>query len=304
MSLARVDLNLLLVFDAVMIERNVTRAAQRLGMTQPAVSNALGRLRLTVKDDLFVRATDGMRPTPRASDLSVPIRECLQHLEICLDQAGFDPLTTNRTFRIGMSEYSSALMLERISLRLRAEAPKARLHTMPLTHLNLTEWLDSGDIDLAISPRVLSGDVYRMQPLFGDNFMVAMRRDHPLAARPLDLDGYCGAEHILISMSGNTSSPVEEVVRATGRSRNIVLTVNHFLLALKMAGDTDMLLTAPGKLIGHYQGEYGLHVAPSPIDVPFGETRMTWHVRLGSHPALDWFRAMVAEECSVLVGSL
>lgn len=297
MNLAGVDLNLLLVFDAVMAERNVTRAAARLGMTQPAVSNALNRLRLTVKDELFLRGSDGMRPTPRALELSTPIRECLQRLEQALDPADFDPATTTRTFRVGMPEYFSALMLQQMVCRMRREAPHANLHTMPLTRLNATELLDNGDVDMVCTPRRELDDTYRRQDLFQDRFMVAMSRKHPLANKPLTLEDFCSADHLLISLTGDTQSPVDDALHRQGCHRRVMLTVNQFLVAFGIAGRTDLLLTCPGAILRRYRDAYGLVLKELPVEVPMAPMQLLWHARLGNHPALDWFRALVAELC-------
>lgn len=297
MNLAGVDLNLLLVFDAVMTERNVTRAANILGMTQPAVSNALNRLRLTVKDELFLRGPDGMRPTPRALELALPIRESLQRLEQALDPADFDPATTTRIFRVGMAEYFAALLLQKLVCRMRTEAPHARLYTLPLTRLNVTERLDNGEVDVVFAPRLGLGDGYLSQELFPDEYLVAMRKDHPLAKGELTLQDFCDAEHVLITLTGDTQSPVDDALRQIGRRRRVVLTVNQFLVAFAVVGRQDMLITAPGAILRRYQEDYGLHLVKPPVEVVLSPMQILWHARLGNHPALDWFRALVVEVC-------
>lgn len=298
MNLAGVDLNLLLVFDAVMTERNVTRAANRLGMTQPAVSNALNRLRLTVKDELFLRGPDGMRPTPRALELALPIRESLQRLEQALDPQDFDPATTTRVFRAGMAEHFSALMLQKIIERMRREAPHAKLHTLPLTRLNVTERLDSGDVDVVFASRLDLEETYGRQQLYQDRFLVAMRRDHPLADQPLTLDAFCAAEHMLITLTGDTHSPVDDALHRAGCHRDVVVTVNQFLVAFGIAGQADLLLTGPGTMLRRYQDSYGLVLKELPVPVPVPPMQIIWHAGLGNHPAIDWFRAMVGELCT------
>ncbi len=297
MNLAGVDLNLLLVFDAVMAERNVTRAASRLGMTQPAVSNALNRLRLTVKDELFLRGPDGMRPTPRALELALPIRESLQRLEQALDPQDFNPATTTRIFRAGMAEHFSALMLQRIIQRMRRDAPNAKLYTLPLTRLNVTERLDNGDVDVVFAARLDLEETYGRQELFKDRFMVAMRKDHPLADKPLTLEDFCAAEHMLITLTGDTHSPVDDALHRQGCHRNVVLTVNQFLVAFGIAAQSDLLLTSPGTMLRRYQESFGLVLKELPVLVPVAPMQIIWHPGLGNHPAIEWFRALVGELC-------
>ncbi|HYG88529.1 MAG TPA: LysR family transcriptional regulator [Azospirillum sp.] len=297
MNLAGVDLNLLLVFDAVMSERNVTRAANRLGMTQPAVSNALNRLRLTVKDELFLRGPDGVRPTPRALELSMPVHESLQRLEHALDPVDFDPATTTRTFRIGMAEYFSALMLPKIVCRMRQEAPNAKLYTFPLTRLNVVERLEKGEVDIIVVPRRDMGETYRHQELLRDRFLVAMRKDHPLAGKPLTLEDFCSAEHVLITLTGDTLSPVDDALHRQNCTRRVVLTTNQFLVTFDIVSRTDLLLTCPGVIVRRYQDTYGLVLKELPVDVPLAPLQIIWHAGLGNHPAIDWFRALVAELC-------
>jgi DNA-binding transcriptional LysR family regulator len=238
MSFRTFDLNLLRVFDAVMTEQNLTRAAERLVTTQPAVSNALKRLRETLDDELLVRTAHGMKPTARAEELWPAVRQALSSLEAAIAPENFDVSETHATFRLAMADSTASLLLPRLMRAIKQEAPGLDIRMLPLTTRDPRAMLLQSDIDLAIGnfPGVvaqLSGgqssvSAIRHQRLYSSESVCIMRKDHPLAATELTVDSYCAAHHALVSFSGRAHGPADEALAAMGRQRRIALTVNQF----------------------------------------------------------------------------
>ena len=239
-SFRTLDLNLLRVFDEVMAERNLTRAAHNLAMTQPAVSNALRRLRESLGDELVRRAGYGVEPTPLALTLWPTVRDALQRLQESLAPGGFDPAQARQAFIITMADATAAKIVPGLIRLLQNEAPGVNLRVLPLTTRDPRDLLESGSADLAIghfpgvitelSANHLQEDSPRFlhQRLYDGEYVVVMRRGHPLAHAPLDLDSYCAARHLLVSFSGRPFGFVDEALAALSRQRRVVLTVNQF----------------------------------------------------------------------------
>lgn len=300
MNLAGIDLNLLLVFDAMMAERSVTRAAGRIGLSQPAMSNALNRLRHHLKDELFVRGADGMMPTPRAQELAEPIRNSLSDLEEALEAASFDPLTSDRTFNVGCNDYVTCTLIPLLAAYLSEHAPELRLRLYPTTG-NTLELLDSRAIDFGISALVDIPDRFDSLTLIEDSYLVVMRKDHPLADRKLDLQRYAAADHLLVSPRGDAYGFVDTELTKQGLTRNVRMTVNNFSSAPPILAASTMILTIPRRIAEIHAPLHDLHVAPCPVPstLDYSSAVVVWHRKLGTHPAHIWFRdalAAIAEE--------
>jgi DNA-binding transcriptional LysR family regulator len=215
------DLNLLIVFDAVMQERNVTRAGGKIGLSQPAVSHALSRLRHMLKDELFIRTPDGMVPTPRAEQLAAPLRRALNEMQLALEPETFVPQEANRLFVLALNNYAAVILAPSLLTAVISTAPRIRLDLRPTGLRDMPALLDRGELDLAIGTFEDAGERFAAAPLLEDSFVVAMRRDHPAARRELTAETLAGLSYLEISSSGEDSSFVDQWLGTRGLARNI-----------------------------------------------------------------------------------
>ncbi len=301
MNLAGIDLNLMLVFDAVMAERHVTKAGAKIGMSQPAVSNALNRLRYHLKDELFIRGSEGMRPTPRAEELAGPIRAALGELETALDPATFDPKTATRVFHLACSDFVVAVLIAPLMKRLAKEAPGIDLRIQP-TAGRMHEMLDVQEIDFAITAMGKIPDRFESLRLFDQTYVCLVRKGHALAGRPISLRAYADAAHLLVTPKGAAQGFVDEMLAEKGLTRRIALTVNQFAVAPSVAAQTDLVLTAPRQIAEIYAGPLHLDMQSCPVKVPpgYGNITMIWHRQLAQHPAHHWFRQTIEQVANSL----
>ncbi len=237
------DLNLLRVFDEVMAERSLTRAAHNLALTQPAVSNALRRLRDTLGDDLVRRSGHGIEPTPRALALWPTVREALHQLQQSLAPGPFDPASDTGTFVLAMADATAAELIPGLVGILENDAPNVSLRVVPLTTRDPRQLLEDGTADLAVgyfpaaladlTARAQAGEAvgFASQRLYDGRYVCVMRKGHPLARGPLTLNRFCAARHLLVSFSGRPYGFIDEALAALNRQRRIVLTVNQFFTA-------------------------------------------------------------------------
>jgi DNA-binding transcriptional LysR family regulator len=296
MNLAGFDLNLLLVFDAIMRERHVTRAGARIGMSQPAMSNALNRLRHHLKDELFVRTADGMRPTPRATELAGPVRDALETLEVTLDTAQFNPATAQRSFAIGGNDYAVATLMAVVMQQLEREAPGVTLRLVPSAGRTL-EMLDTQEIDFGLSA---FGDIperFGSTALIEDCYVLMMRKGHPLAKGKLSLERYAKARHLLVSPRGDAVGFVDKALATHGLTRQIAITINNFTAAPALLAGSDLIMAGPKRIAETYAPLYGLVTREAPFSGPreFASAVLVWHRRFANHPAHTWFREMLTE---------
>jgi DNA-binding transcriptional LysR family regulator len=314
LNFATLDLNLLRVFVALLEERSVTRAGARLHLTPSAISHALNRLRQMVRDDLFVRGPDGMRPTPRATEIGPRLRQALEGLEAAFAPVDFEPLTSERQFTIGGTDYFSSLLLPEILARTRAEAPRVELRLRPLDDIDVVGELDAGRLDLVVSSFRRVPERFASEPLWNDDFVVVLRRDHPAAAKRLTLATFAALPHLVIMLSSRASEAVDGVVAQhglelhrlaqdsavldaelakSGLRRRIYATVPHFLPAARILTDTDMVALMPRRLALRFQRVYPLIVKPQPHECSPFQVSAVWHARLGASAPLDWLRGVI-----------
>lgn len=304
MSFLTLDLNLLRVFDAVMSEQNLTRAATRLAMTQPAVSNALRRLREALGDDLLVRNAHGVTPTPRAEELWPAVRLALHALEEAITPQSFDLSEMHATFRFAMADSTAALVLPSLMREIKCHAPHLCIRLIPLMTRDPKPLLLQGEIDLAIGyfPGIaaqISGgqgafSAILHQRLYSGSYVCIMRRGHPLAESDFTLDDYCRAEHVLMSFSGKAHGLVDEVLSRSGRERHIALTVNQFFTVGKVVAYSDLLAVVPRHLIAAI-GLTDLVIGREmPFDLPPVHVDMLWHERYARDPAHRWLRDVLS----------
>lgn len=293
MNLRRIDLNLLVIFDTLMTERHVTRAAERVGLSQPAFSNALSRLRGHFDDELFVRGPDGMRPTERALELADQIHEALGAIDTALDPARFDPASARRTFAIETDDYVVSAYIPELLALLRTEAPGINLRISPQAG-QTQERLDAQAVQLAIGA---FGDVperFGVEILAQDDYVCLMAADHRLAKmKSISLAAYASADHLLVSPRGDPRGFVDDKLAAEGLTRRIVATVNQFSVVPAILATSGAIATYPRLTAEIYAERFGLVIRESPVKSPlsFATIEMIWHKRLGEHPANRWLRA-------------
>jgi DNA-binding transcriptional LysR family regulator len=300
------DLNLLRVFDVVMAERSLTRAGRRLALTQPAISNAMRRLRDSLQDDLVVRQGVVLAPTPRAEALWPVIRLALQQLEQSLAPTGFEPATDQSTFILTMADATASELMPGLSSWLETQAPSVSLRVVPLTTRDPRRLLRAETADLAVGhfPAVLAdltaraqsgeGVDFEHQRLFDGEYVCVMRRNHPLASAPLTLDAFCAARHLLVSFSGRPYGFVDEALASLGRQRRGVMTVNPFATAGRVVAQSNLLTVLPRHFVRVAAMGDALALRELPLDVPLVHVDMLWSSHRPQTAALTWLRDAVA----------
>jgi len=294
MNVQDVDLNLLRVFDAVLGERGVTPAAVRLGLTQPAVSNALARLRAVFGDPLFVRTPAGMQATPYARELADPVRQALALLESALTHgAGFDPALSTRAFRFYMSDIGEIFFLPPLVERAQQLAPGVRLEAVPMDPESIAAGLANGALDLAVGFLPGLGAPIRRRRLFRDPYVCLMRADHPRIGSRLTRKLFLEASHALVSSMGSGHRVIEEALERNGLTRRIALRVPHFTVLPLVLERTDLVLTLP-KRIAHVFTHYGrLKVLAPPVPIPPADVGVHWHQQFERDRGSRWLRELM-----------
>jgi DNA-binding transcriptional LysR family regulator len=295
MDIRAVDLNLLKAFDALMSERAVTRAAGRIGLSQPAMSHALSRLRGLFADDLFVRTPNRMEPTARAREIAPLVSAAIEHIEAALNlSVGFDPAKSAGIFTAGMAEYAEVALVGRLAESFARQAPKATLRLTPVTGAEAAEQLDSGAIDVAASHlRALPAHLASMV-LLRDPFVLIARRGHPLAAEPLSIEGYAALDHVLVSPRGDTTGAVDRALKDFGLKRRIALLVATYLALPSVLAASDLVATVPRRTARQIAAIAEIEIMPLAIDLSV-LVSMAWHRRAASEPAQIWFRSLLIE---------
>ncbi|MDZ5460561.1 LysR family transcriptional regulator [Azohydromonas lata] len=304
MNFRTLDLNLLRVFDAVMAEGSLTRAATALSMTQPALSHALKRLHQAVGEDLFTRTARGMQPTPHAQTLWPQVRAALASLRQALAPEAFDPRSDVVNFRVALADATAALLAPVLVEVIEKEQALANLRFLPLTTRDPRPLVERGDVDLAIGHfpwviPVLQSEgpdaALRHARLYETDYVCVMRRGHPLAQGPLTLDDFCAAHHLLVSFSGRPYGLVDEALSALGRQRRIVLTVNQFFTAGLVVTRSDLLTVLPRHFLPATGYQEELAVQPIPLTLGSVQVEMLWHMRQDGDPAQRWLRQRLME---------
>jgi len=295
MDIRAVDLNLLKAFDALMTERAVTRAADRIGLSQPAMSHALSRLRGVFADELFVRAAAGMEPTARAREIGPLVTAAIEHIEAALRLgAGFNPATSTTTFTAGMAEYAEIALVGPLARAFARKASGATLRLLPATGRELVEQLDRGAIDVAVAhvnslPAHIEATV-----LLRDPFVVVARQDHPDAARPMGLEAYAAQSHVLVSPRGARTGALDRILVDFGLKRRIALFVATYLAVPAAVAASDLIATVPRRIAEQIAANAAIAITPLPID--FATTvSMAWHRRSTGDPAQSWFRTLLTD---------
>lgn len=298
MNLAGVDLNLLLVFDALMIERSVTRAASRVCLSQPAASAALNRLRRLMNDELFIRRTNGMHPTQRALELEGPLRKALVQIKEALEPQVFAPNKSSRSYRIALNDLGAAMIMPLLTSRLAHIAPSISITVEHADGENAIALIEAGKVDMAMGLFEEPGVGYEFEKLYDIPFSCAMRFNHPLIGKAISLDDFCATSQLAIAHDGGASRIIDKHLVQQGRRRRIAFTVPHFLSGAFVLTNSDLIATLPNKLIRRFGAAAGIRA----VELPFSQVQTTcgliWNSQTSSSPPLKWMRSMMRDICS------
>ena len=305
-ELRKLDLNLLLVFSAVMRERSVSRAADRLYLGASAISMALGRLRDTFDDPLFVRVGSSMEPTARAAAFWEELAPALADIDQAVRASqSFDPATTDRIFRFGAPDDLEAILVPKLMARLQVEAPHARMAVRHSDFRSLLDVLDNDEADVMLSATPERGVErrHRVDPVYREQFKVLYNSRQLGRTGPLPLETYLSTPHALLSLDGALESGLDRTLAENGRARNVRVAVTHFPTIPHILKSTPMLANVPGTSATWFAKQYDLQVHTPPVDFPAFEVALISHVRSTNDKALDWFRALVSEEVAAVASA-
>jgi DNA-binding transcriptional LysR family regulator len=306
MNLQSIDLNLLVVLEALVEECNVTRAAKRIGLSQPAVSNALARLRRTFDDPLLVRTAEGMAPTPAAQALIIPVRLALTQLREALEEkAVFDPTATERTFHLLTSDYAEIILIAPLlqtlrvnagSLKLRIQRPRSVFEPPSTSSL-----ADSFDLAVGFYPDALSLDVrLHSRLLWEEENVCLVSAKHPTIQGKLSLKQFAEAEHVALFYKPQGPGVVDTLLMQKGYTRRIAVQSPHFASLPFLVSGTDLIATVPERIARQFARQLKLQVLPVPLDLPAFRLTLLWHQRHHSDPAHRWLRQALVETATNL----
>ncbi len=308
------DLNLLRVFDEVLAERSLTRAARNLSLTQPAVSNALRRLRDALGDELVQRSGQGIEPTPRALTLWPAVREALRQLQASLAPSSFEPSSADNTFVLAMADATAAALIPGLVDIVETEAPGISLRVIPLNTRDPRRLLDDEAADLAIGffPAVQTDLTARAQVgkavpfahqrLYDGEYVCVMRSSHPLAHGPFTLNKFCAARHLLVSFSGRPFGFIDESLAQLKRERRVVMTVNQFFTAGRVVANSNLLTVLPRHFVSVTGIADQLVLRELPFEVPAVHVDALWHRRVELQASHQWLRHAIARSAEKAFG--
>jgi DNA-binding transcriptional LysR family regulator len=295
-SLATFDLNLLLVFDAVMETRSVTRAADKLGLSQPALSHALKRLRWQLKDRLFVRTNEGMRATPRAELLAEPLRRVLADLQRALSAEAFVPKTAERSFSIAVNNYAAVVLVGPVIESCAASAPMVRLNFRPSGTLDVVALIDRAELDLAIVGQPPTISRLNSRLVREDEFVAVVRLGHPATNKRLTVKSFAAIPHLVISSSGENVDFVATELAERGFSREVVAQA-PYLSAGAVLLQSDMVAVMCRRVAEEFRRTHPIAVLPLPIPSPPVSSNLVWHSRFDDDEGHKWLREQISSAC-------
>lgn len=286
------DLNLLKALDALLDERNVTRTAVRLALTQPAVSNMLNKLRAKFNDPLFVRGQHGLIPTDRALALEKPVKQILCNISDLLQPIDFDPKKLQTTFKIAANDQDMQTIGLPFVLALKKQAPLVKVSFLSFHQLDIQTMLERGDLDLILIDPKNSPESLHSRVLYHERYVCIMRKDHPANENnTTTLDKFCKYEHVLVSyMGGMFEGVTDEALAKVGRTRNVSLSVTSFLLLPSILQRSDFIAVAPERLTCHMKD---LAIMAPPVSVEGFTKIMAWHDRAHKNPIQKWLRNLI-----------
>lgn len=293
-NISAVDLNLMTAFEAMMLDGNVTRAAARIGLAQPSMSNALARLRLLFDDQLFVRTPAGMHPTEKARAIAPHVSLALASLRSAINEAGaFDPATSTMTIRIATSDYGEFIILPQVVQALRAAAPHMTLISIPFSRSEIAEQFARGDVDLAMNvlPRLPSR--FRRDVLMKERFVCIARADHPEISGDLDLATFLRLQHALVAPRGTPYGAVDRALAMIGEKRQVVMSVGSFLSLPFLIADSDLIAVIGERVAQRLGPLVGLRMYPAPVPLDGFTMSMAWDVATDKDAGHGWFRNLM-----------
>jgi len=296
MELQDLDLNLLVVFNQLLAERRVSKVAENLGLTQPAVSNSLARMRKLLGDELFLRTPAGMVPTPFAEQLAESVTSALGMIHGALNQrSSFDPSTATRSFTVGMTDIGEIVFLPELIDVLQRQAPGVTFSTVRNTAVNLKDDMEAGRVDLAIGllPQLKGGFFQRL--LFRQRYVCLFRQGHKLDKKRITLDEFMAAQHLLVVSAGTGHGKVDEVLKRSGIERDVRLTVPHFVSVGQILQVTDLIATVPERLALRLVEPFKLAYVSNPAKLPEIAINVFWHAKFHKAPANQWLRSLLFE---------
>ena len=300
-NLKDIDLNLLVVFDCIYQEKNLTLVGKRLGRTQSAVSHALERLRGLFDDRLFVRTPQGMRTTPRAQELAFPIRETLGAFQkIIQPPINFDPRNLEQAFRISMSDYSEIIVLPRLMEILYQEAPKVQIEVLSPATSGPQAGLETGTYDLIIGNQDVSAGIYQ-QKLFEDQFICLVSQEHPEIQNKMSVEQYLKFPHVLFAPQGRGDRLLEDSLQQEGLKRKVALRIPHILVIPRVVKNTPYIVTIPRKF-AEALDDPSLQLLKPPIKLPQLHVMQYWHEAMHQDPAHQWLRRVVHSLAEMVEG--
>ena len=293
MNIARLDLNLFVVFEAIYQEGSISRAARHLNLTQPAVSHALARLRDRLDDPLFVRRGNKMVPTPRAKALAEPVREALAGLQQCITgERGFDPASARRSFVLGLRDGLEACVLPPLLRYMEANAPTVEVQSITVSRRDMAQELAAGRLDLAMDVQLPAAAEVQQVPLWDAALVVLMRKGHPLARSPLTLEKYIAARHVLVSSRRRGPGLEDFGLAQLGQRRELGLRCQHYQAALEVVAETDLLLTLPEMLAQRLASKQRFVSTALPVALPSMGLYLYWHRDQENDTAHIWLREL------------
>ncbi len=298
MNFNHLDLNLLIAFDALMTEKNVSKAAEKLFVGQSAMSHSLNRLRQTLDDPILVRTTTGMKPTTRAEALIIPIRKALLEIELTVsNKPEFEPHSAQHQFTIAATDYNELILLPSLIKKVRELAPDVNILVRQTDEYLPEKALENGSINLVLGFDVCMEAPLRIhqQMLFDDVFVSIVRKNHPTIGDTISLEQYIEHDHVLISPSGENSGIIDEWLEQNNSRRKVALIVPHFSSAPLIIAQTDMVLTLPYRVAEKFAQMVPIKLLPTPIELPNYPLSMIWHPLYDKNPADQWLREQVAE---------
>ena len=296
MQLRDIDLNLLVIFNQLMIDKRVSAVAETLSITQPAVSNALKRLRVLLKDELFLRTSRGMEPTPFALQLAEPVDYALGTIHSALNQqTSFDPATSTRTFTMAVTDIGDIYFLPALLKEVMRTAPQLRISTVRNNAVSLRENLEVGKVDLAIGllPQLQGG--FFQRHLFKNRYVCMFRREHPAASQPMTQDLFQSLEHVVVIAAGTGHGEVDTILDRAGIVRRIRAVVPHFTAVGHILQSSDMVATVQERFAIHCTQPFDLVYVPHPAPLPDIAIKMFWHAKYHQDPANRWLRQLLFE---------
>ena len=294
MNIRNFDLNLLIVFKTLFEEKNVTKASKKMGITQPAMSNALNRLRYLVKDELFIRGPKGMRPTPRAKDLSLPIQTALNNLELSLSSINFNPKTTKKLFRISMSDDVAPIIIPNLVDFIEKNSPESSLSIRSEQGNDALKLLDNNEIDFAVGRFETIPPRFGYSDLFTEDYVCICKKTHKFASeKKLSIDQYLSCKHLRVAPMGAPLHPIDRTLGQLNFEREISVRIELITLAPMIINNTDLILTLPSKTAQRMSKNYDFQIVELPLDLEKRKTRMVWHKELTNHPTFDWIKNQI-----------